>query len=238
MTSSDKDRRHNHRPSPPRPGFNLRIDQTIAPIMRRVQPPLRGAGLLWILIGCCVLWSYWCIEVRMAPLRGALATMGAENRIRVTVDQLRQTLSKTTENALQSDIATARANILEDFQSLAIWVESQAQIAADNGLLFSYTIGSERDSAMHPEILKIPVDLRFKINVHSAANDSYARLMNQLQELHATPWAKALTRSEMEAENGRATVLELTVDLWMFRPTDESDAIELEIGEDLAVQFQ
>lgn len=227
MSEDTFERRRNTRPAPVAPGINLRLDRLISPIMRRLHPPLRGAGLLWVLMGCCGLWTWWSLQVRMAPLRSYNTSVQREVETFAHIEQLQSALAVHSVDAIRSAIQQANDNILPGYEVLAEWLHQQARAAANVGLSFSYVLGDEVEALEVDDLNKIPVDITLKVNVHSAATDSYQRLLQQMQALYDSRWSKDLAAVSVEAVGGKAEIMQIGLQLWMHNDGSRDSTVSV-----------
>ncbi|MEM7541861.1 MAG: hypothetical protein AAF384_09755 [Pseudomonadota bacterium] len=234
----DPERRRRPRPEPPLPGLNLRADRLVLPIMRGLQPPLRGTSLLVVLFLSCGFWIYWCLEVRMAPLDGYLGGVQSEVDLRREIESLSDAVSEEKFAAIQIATAEANSDILNGYPHLAGWLHDEALKANNAGLSFRYTLGDPQ-SIGDQETAVVPVDLELKVIAQGAANNGYQTLMRQFQVVHKTRWAKETVGLEVEAAEGRAEILKARMMVWMRHEvserelgTDDVDTFDLSMSLD------
>ncbi|MCP5145789.1 MAG: hypothetical protein H6978_13355 [Gammaproteobacteria bacterium] len=211
----DTERRNNPRPAPPPPAFNLRLDKMIAPIMRRLQPPLRGTAMLWLLTITCGLWSVWNIEVRMNPLQQWMQALHNEMQLRTELDRLQSQWSPAIVADLDNRIAQARAAILPGYPALADWLHSKARDSEQLGIRLSYVLGNVELQQRADYLMIVPLELTFNLVPGQSVN-GYQKLMQQLFALHDGRWALELRGVEVESGEAGAESMKTTLGVWIF----------------------
>ncbi|MFT4585058.1 MAG: hypothetical protein ACI8XZ_004823 [Gammaproteobacteria bacterium] len=219
MSEVGAERRRNFRPLPISPALRLKVDVLVKPIVSGLVQPYRGLVLLGLLIVCCTGWVYWCVESRMAPVHLHFNAVAQEARLMRELDRLEKAFDAGEEAALEKGIEISLGRVIAGYPALANWLHEQAELARLAGLTFSYQMSDQPVASEIDGIVRIPLAVEVKINVQSAANDGYARLLQHLFDIDRDPHLKELTMAEMEAENGQVRILRMDYDVWMFEAT-------------------
>ena len=222
MSDQGAERRRNIRPLPIPPALRLKVDVLIKPIVSGLVQPYRGLVLLGLLIVSCAGWVYWCVESRMAPVHLHFDAVAQEVRLRADIERFESIYDERDQEALADGIEVEFGRVIASYPALASWLHEQAELARSAGLIFSYQMSSEPVASEIDGIVRIPLAFELKINVQSAANDGYARLLQHLFDMDRDTHLKELTMAEMEAENGQVRILRVKYDMWMFEAPESA----------------
>ena len=220
MNTAANDRRRGVRPKPIPPGLALKLDAAVGPFMRGLQQPYRGLALLALLILASGMWVFWCLDNRMAPLHAHVDSVQREVELRAEIERLETLLDGNEKSHLQTQLQHSIARVIPDYHSLAAWLHAKADRAATAGLRFSYQFQGVPTAAAVDGTMHVPIELEVKINVQSAANNGYKRLLGYLRYIEEDPWLKELRFGEMKSENGQVRVMRLGYALWMLEDPD------------------
>jgi len=92
-------------------------------------------------------------------------------------------------------------------------------------LKFEYQLSDPQEIDELTEVLRVPIAIVLKINVQSADKDGYQRLLGYLYDLDRDSWTKEIKKAAMSAANGSASILEVSVDLWMHDKAEATGPI-------------
>jgi len=221
VSEHDADRRERPRPVPIAPALRLKLDVLVQPLTAGLQQPYRGLVLLGLLIVVSIGWVFWCIEVRMVPVHSHVDRVHEEVELREEIDHLGRLLNTDAQVVLEQQVTEATARITPNYRALADWLHTWAEHARAAGLRFHYTFDGDATSGDLSGTMRVPVAIEIKINVQSAANDGYYRLLRYLHVIETDPWLKELRAGEMEAENGQVRIMRLRYDVWMIEDPDD-----------------
>ena len=220
-----EERRRKPRPLALPPGLMLRLDVIVKPIMAGLSHPLRGLVLLILLIIVCSIWTFWTLEYRLAPLQARQHAVSDQYALTQEVAAMEAADYPTEIRHLKDEIARAKARILPNYTALAEWLHTSANKASELGIVFEYHLQEPQDSSDLNDVSRVPIAVSLKVNVQSADKGGYRRLLEYLYQLDQESWTKEINRASMQAENGGAKSLELSIDLWMRNTADDSGPI-------------
>lgn len=235
LTLGDE-RRRAPRPLALPPGLLLKLDFIIKPIMRGLTHPLRGLFLLSLLIVSSCMWVFWTIEYRMAPLQAFHNAVRNESSLIDEIAELKSAQNKEKIATLEQELVAASERILPNYTALAAWLHQRAEDAATAGLKFEYQLFEPNNIDELTRVLRVPVVIALKINTQSADKDGYQRLLAYLYDIDQDPWTKEVKRAAMSAVNGAASILEVSMDLWMHDAPESTGPIgRPDVGSRLSV---
>lgn len=211
----DDERRRAPRPLALAPGLSLKLDFVVKPIIRGLTHPLRGFFLLSLLIISSCLWVFWTIEYRMAPLQSYHEAVRSESTLINEIAELKRAQNQGARSLLEEKLANASNRILPNYTALASWIHEHASEAEAVGLTFEYQLFEPGSIDELTTVLRVPIVIELKINTQSADKDGYGRLLDYLYQLDQDSWTKEVKRAAMQAVDGAASNLEVSMDLWM-----------------------
>lgn len=229
MTSSIE-RRQRPRPTPIAPNWNQRLELRLSRLWHGIRAPARGIVLLWFLTIGSMLWTLWTLNVRLEPLEGWHHSVQNEIGLRSELAAFERRWSPQALVRAKNDLDAARYRVLPGYPELSVWLHQQAAVALAAGISINYTFAATAPMPEMADLMVVPIEFTFKVQLPDAANQGYRRLLLQLAALLKTPFAMELRSAAIDAADGNAQLMRLTMNIWMRQQT-ESDTLANEPAE-------
>jgi hypothetical protein len=218
MTSSSE-RRQQPRPTPIAPNWNQRLELGLSRVWHGIRAPARGIALLWLLTIGSMAWTLWTLDVRLEPLQGWRHSVQNEIGLRSELAAFERRWSPHTLARSRDDVAEAQRRMLGGYPELSAWLHQQAAAALSAGIVINYTFAATEPMPGAASLTVVPIEFTFKIRDRDAAKLGYGRLMRQLSVLLDAPFAMELKGAAIEAADGNAQLMRLTMNIWMLKQT-------------------
>ena len=225
VTDTTHERRHQPRPAPHAPNWNLRLENRIAQLWHGIRAPVRDIALLWLLTLGTLGWALWTVNVRLDPLHGWFNSVQNEISLRNELARYEKSWSPDAPLRVHQEIDTARRRILLGYPELSAWLYRLAEDARPAGIAINYLIGPPEPLAEASDLIAIPLLFTFKLDEAGAANHGYNQLLHRLAVILDAPWALELRAAAIDGTDGHAQSMTLTIHMWMSKQQQNAVAL-------------